>query len=97
MELYRKSNVFERILSLYCSPQLSTKTRHKILQVAYRAVQVGGSMTLITRAGILGWIDIQVAVANGQDTGALKALKSAIESSTNQEEVEAWKTRSNRQ
>ena len=94
MELYRKSNVFERILSLYCSPQLSMKTRHKILQVAYRAVQVGGSLTLVTRAGILGWIDIQVAVATGEDTCVLKALKWAIEGSTNQEEVETWKMRS---
>lgn len=39
-------------------------------------------------------IDIQVAVASGQDTGVLKALKSAIDTLTNQEEVEAWKTRS---
>jgi nucleolar pre-ribosomal-associated protein 1 len=94
MELYRKANVFERILSLYTSPQISTKIRQKIIQVVYRAVQVGGSMTLITRAGILSWIDIQIAVAKGQDTSALPALKSAIERSVDRMEVEAWKTRS---
>jgi nucleolar pre-ribosomal-associated protein 1 len=94
MELYRKANVFERILSLYTSPQISTKVQHKILQLVYRAVQVGGSMTLITRAGILSWIDIQIAITKGQDTGVLPALKSAIEGSIDRMEVEAWKTRS---
>ena len=94
MELYRKANVFERILSLYTSPQISVKIQHKIIQVVYRAIQVGGSMTLITRAGILSWIDIQLAVTRGQDTGVFQALKSAIEGSIDRMEVEAWKTRS---
>jgi len=94
MELYRKANVFERILSLYTSPQISTELQHKTLQVVYRAVQVWGGMTLITRAGILSWIDIQIAVTKGQDTGILLALKSAIEHSVDRMEVEAWKTRS---
>jgi nucleolar pre-ribosomal-associated protein 1 len=94
MELYRKANVFERILSLHTSPQISTKIQHKIIQVVCRAIQVGGSMTLITRAGILSWIDIQLAVTRGQDTGILQALKSAIEGSIDRMEVEAWKTRS---
>ena len=70
------------------------KIQHKIIQVVYRAIQVGGSMTLITRAGILSWIDIQLAVTRGQDTGVFQALKSAIEGSIDRMEVEAWKTRS---
>ena len=94
MELYRKANVFERILSLYCSPQGSTKLRRKVLQVVYRAVQVGGSMTLITRAGILSWLDLQLAVAKGLDTGVIQALKSAVDSSSDSAEIEAWKVRS---
>jgi nucleolar pre-ribosomal-associated protein 1 len=94
MELYRKANVFERILSLYASPQISAKIQHKIIQVVYRAIQAGGSMTLITRAGILSWIDIQLAVTRGQDTGVFQALKSAIEGSIDRMEAEAWKTRS---
>jgi nucleolar pre-ribosomal-associated protein 1 len=94
MELYRKANVFERILSLYTSPQISAKLQHKILQVVYRAVQVGGSMTLVTRTGILSWIDTQIAVTKGQDTGVLLAFKSAIEGSIDRMEMEAWKTRS---
>ena len=96
MELYRKANVFERILSLYCSPQISTKAQHKVLEVVYRAVQVGGSMTLITRAGILSWIDIQV-LSDTKYTRVLQALKSALEGSSDPMEVEAWKTRSAKQ
>ena len=93
MELYRKANVFERVLSLYCSPQLPTKIQYKILQVVFRAVQVGGSMTLITRAGVLSWLDVQVS-SSTKDTGVLHALKSAIEGASDSAEVESWKTRS---
>ena len=92
MELYRRANVFERVLSLYCSPQLSTKLRHKILQVVYRAVQAGGSMTLITRAGVLSWIEIQTSL-NAKDMAVLDALKMAMVESSDVAEVEVWKTR----
>jgi nucleolar pre-ribosomal-associated protein 1 len=92
MELYRKANVFERVLSLYCSPQLSTKLRHKILQAVYRAVQAGGSMTLITRAGILSWIQIRTSLS-ANDMPVLHALKMAMVESSDVAEVEVWKTR----
>ena len=54
-------------------------------------------MTLITRAGILSWLDIQLALAKGQDTGVVQALKAEIESSTDVAEVEAWKARAAKQ
>lgn len=93
MELYRKTNVFEHMLSLYCSPQLPAKSQHKILQIVHRAVQVGGAMTLITRAGILSWIEIQMS-SSARDIAVLQALKTAIENSSDFAEVEAWKLRS---
>lgn len=92
MDLYRKSNVFERLLSLYSSPHIPSKTRTKILQLVYRAVQVGGSMTLITRVGILSWLDVQLAIAT--DVGVLEALKKALEEESRREEVQEWKFRS---
>ncbi len=92
MELYRKANVFERILSLYSSPHVPSKTRTKILQVVHRAVQVGGSMTLVTRVGVLSWLDNQ-STAAGSDAGVLRALKTAVEDSGDREEVEEWKSR----
>jgi hypothetical protein len=53
-------------------------------------------MTLITRAGMLSWIEIHMS-ASGRDTFVLQALKSAIEGSSDPVEVEAWKTRSTKQ
>jgi hypothetical protein len=50
-------------------------------------------MTLITRAGILSWIEIQMS-SNARDTTVLQALKTAIENSSDSVEVEAWKLRS---
>jgi len=90
MELYRKSNVFERILSLYSSPLLLSSSRQKILQIIYRSAQVGGSMTLITRAGILNWIDTNIKLGRGEE-GNLEGLRLAIESGINRREVEEWK------
>jgi hypothetical protein len=49
-------------------------------------------MTLVTRAGILSWIEIQMS-SSTKETDVLQTLKSAIENSTDQAEVSAWKTR----
>jgi nucleolar pre-ribosomal-associated protein 1 len=94
MELYRRANVFERVLSLYCSPQ-ATKFQPKILQAVYRAVQVGGSLTLITRTGILSWIEIQIS-SSTKNVVILHALKTAMEKSSDFREVETWKARLNK-
>ena len=93
MELYRKANVFERTLSLYSSPHVASQARTKVLQIMYRAIQVGGSMTLITRVGILSWLDIQLTEV-GSDAAVLLALKALVENSCDRQEVDGWKSRS---
>jgi len=61
MELYRCAKVFERVLSLYNSSALIEPLRKKILHLIFRACEVGGSTTLLTRSGVLSWIQSQVA------------------------------------
>ncbi|KAJ5457656.1 hypothetical protein N7475_009044 [Penicillium sp. IBT 31633x] len=90
MEVYRRANVFERILSLYQSPSLGPAARRKILHIVYRAAQVGGSTTLITRSGVMSWIQIQAAEANSKETAQLAALARALYETCDRERVDGW-------
>ena len=51
-----------------------TPPKKKILHIIYRAAQVGGSTTLITRAAIISWIQVQITEANSKEAGLLSAL-----------------------
>ena len=90
MENYRLANVFERILSLYQSPTLNEAARRKILHIIYRAAQVGGSTTLITRAAVISWIQIQVAEADAKEVAFLVALARKLYETSDRERVDAW-------
>ena len=90
MEVYRRTNVFERILALYQSPSLSPSARRTILHIIYRATQVGGSTTLITRAAIISWIQVRLAEADAKETSMLAALAQVIYQTSDRERVNAW-------
>jgi nucleolar pre-ribosomal-associated protein 1 len=91
MELYRQCNVFERCLSFYESPGVTRDMRTKILHLVYRSSEVGGSTTLITRAGILSWIQSQVHAARGDGSDViLRLLMRHLYDSCDRERVEKW-------
>ncbi|KAJ5496440.1 Nucleolar pre-ribosomal-associated protein 1 N-terminal [Penicillium fimorum] len=90
MEVYRRANVFERILSLYQSPTLVPGARQKILHIVYRAAQVGGSTTLITRSGVISWIQIQAAEADAKEAAQLAALARALYEKCDRGRVDGW-------
>ena len=58
MESFRKSNIFEQLLSFYASRSCSAAGKEKIIRLLIRATAVGGSTTLITRCGLASWIQI---------------------------------------
>ena len=89
MDIYHHSKVFERILSLYESPTLAASAKKKILNVIYRSTQVGGSSVLITRAGIISWIQSQV-VLNLKDVSTVTALMYAAYDSSDRGRVDTW-------
>lgn len=92
MDIYRRANVFERILSLYESPSVGNSSRKKILHIIYRATQVGGSTTLVTRAAIISWIQGQV-VLNAKDASTITALAHAVYDSSDKERIDNWSGR----
>ena len=64
METYRRCNVVERILSVATSRALPNYLSEKITQLCYRCTFVGGSTGLITRCGILGWIQSSMQLSS---------------------------------
>ncbi|KAJ5098703.1 hypothetical protein N7532_005704 [Penicillium argentinense] len=90
MDIYRRANVFERILSLYQAPSIGPAARKKILHILYRAAQVGGSTTLITRAAVIPWIQLQMIDSDAKEADLLSALARAIYESSDRERVDAW-------
>ena len=89
MDLYWRGNVFERFLSLYSSSHLPTTLRKKILHLVFRASEIGGSTTLVTRAGVLSWLETQLALHDVNDV-ILRGLAEHLYEACDQEKVNAW-------
>lgn len=89
MELFRRSNIFEQLLSHYNSRSCAVTAKEKIVRLLLRATHVGGSTTLITRCGLVSWIQMML---DGYDPRhrSLRILASRIYESCDQEKVTAW-------
>lgn len=90
LNIYRARGVFERVLALYDSPYLSPKAKAKILGILSRASAIeGGSTTLITRAGIIGWIQSKLASKDAA-SARLEALERALYRTCDAPRVKEW-------
>jgi nucleolar pre-ribosomal-associated protein 1 len=89
MELFRRSNIFEQLLSHYGSRSCPASARDKIVRLLLRATHVGGSTTLITRCGLVVWIQMML---DGQDPRqrSLRTLASRLYETCDQEKVASW-------
>lgn len=89
LDIYRRANVFEHILTLYNASTSNVSIKKKIFHLLFRATQIGGGTTLITRAGALSWIQ---SCVSGSDvyTTILKELSRAIYASSDHERVGNW-------
>ncbi|OAX83914.1 hypothetical protein ACJ72_01727 [Emergomyces africanus] len=89
MDLYRRAHVFERVLSLYNSPGLPDSLRKTILQLLFRACEVDGSTTLLTRNGALSWIQGQVSTQDNQ-SDILRAIANELYNKCDHEWIDRW-------
>ncbi|KAL2861243.1 NPA1/URB1 family protein [Aspergillus lucknowensis] len=90
MEIYRRANVFERVLAFYDSPSAGFSAKKRVLHLLYRAVQVQGSTTLITRAGIISWIQSQLPAVTGRDASTLRAMAQSLYQSSDRDRAVRW-------
>lgn len=90
--VFHKKRWFEKILALGSNPYLRFNLRTRILRIVYRAVCMdAGSTTLITRFGVLSWLDAQRASAEVREEAAVyEALMRRAWETCDQERVMAW-------
>ncbi|KAL4887704.1 ribosome 60S biogenesis N-terminal-domain-containing protein [Aspergillus karnatakaensis] len=90
MEIYRRANVFERVLAFYESPSAGFSAKKKIVHLVYRSVQVHGATTLITRAGIISWIQSQLPAVTDKDVSTLAAMAQSLYESADHDRAATW-------
>lgn len=90
--VFHKKRWFEKILVLGGNPYLRLNLRTRVLRLLYRATCIeGGSTTLITRFGILSWLDAQRAACEAADEAdVVSALMRRVWETCDQEKVTAW-------
>ncbi|KAH7327913.1 ribosome 60S biogenesis N-terminal-domain-containing protein [Stachybotrys elegans] len=87
-----KKRWFEKILVLGSNPYLRFNLRSRILRIVYRATCIdAGSTTLITRFGIMTWLDVQRAGSDvKEETVVYEALMRRVWDTCDQERVRQW-------
>lgn len=89
MELYRRSNVFDRVLALYGSTLCSGTHRRQILELVHRSIEVGGGLMLITRMGIENWLAVERA--DGKDQDMVNELENQLHGCIDSSVAQHWK------
>lgn len=89
MEIFRTRNMFERVLALYCTPFASNALRERIVRLVWRATFVEGSTTLITRSGVMGWLQAQIVMKN-RNAALLKRLLGRLYETCANDRVNEW-------
>ncbi|RPB06082.1 hypothetical protein L873DRAFT_1660546 [Choiromyces venosus 120613-1] len=92
LDLYRKRNVFGNCLNVYNSPYTSDKEKEKIIELLWNAAGIeGGGTTLITRNGIISWVENQLSGALSVENRILmKRLGARLFESSAKEHVNEW-------
>ena len=94
MELYRRSNVFEHLLSIIGSPMTHTAITGKIMEILFRCTYVNGSTTLVTRYSITTWIALSLVGAKDKLREQLHLLAETVQATCDQVRVEDWSDQS---
>lgn len=101
LEILRRGGSFEKVMGLYCSPGAAAAgrrgkvgkgtTQGKVVELLYRGTCVeGGSRTLVTRAGVLAWLDIVGRRAEG-GSEMIDFMKARVLETADGEKMRVWK------
>ena len=90
--VFHKKRWFEKILALSSNPYLRANLRTRILRIVYRATEIeSGSTTLVTRFGIVSWLDAHRAACEVTEEAAVfEALMRRVWETCDRERVTAW-------
>ncbi|KAG5925539.1 hypothetical protein E4U42_004195 [Claviceps africana] len=90
--VFHKKRWFEKILSVGSNPYLRLALRTRLLRLVYRATCIeSGSTTLVTRFGLINWLDARRAACDVQDDVLVyEALMKRAWQTCDQDKVCAW-------
>ncbi|KFA73585.1 hypothetical protein S40288_02578 [Stachybotrys chartarum IBT 40288] len=90
--VFHRKRWFEKILALASNPYLRFNLRTRILRIVYRATCIeSGSTTLVTRFGIMSWLDTQRAASEvKEETAVYEALMRRVWDTCDQVRVREW-------
>ncbi|KAF2645522.1 hypothetical protein P280DRAFT_417343 [Massarina eburnea CBS 473.64] len=89
MEIFRTTNMFERVISYYSSKSCSIGAKEKIVRLLLRAASVEGATTLITRCGVVAWVRTMLEQRDYRGR-ALKVLVERLWAGCDKEKVGDW-------
>lgn len=92
MAMYHNTRLFERLLSLMGNPYVRQNLRNQVLKIIYRATCIeGGSTTLVTRFGIVSWLEARsTAQGEAPEGNVYKALLTRIWETADKDRVAEW-------
>ncbi|KAL9127793.1 MAG: hypothetical protein Q9217_003399 [Psora testacea] len=90
MEIYRRSNILERLLSMSASPTLPNACFEKVVDLLFRCTYVDGSTTLITRCGLLSWVGSHLTWKEGHGRERLKVLAMRVYETSEKSRANNW-------
>ncbi|KAH9840368.1 Ribosome 60S biogenesis N-terminal [Teratosphaeria destructans] len=88
LDICRRARVFEKVMALYSSPAASVRSvKERVMELLYRATcVVGGSAVLVTRCGVLAWLEM--VGARGGDVAGL--MRRRVLETVERERLVAW-------
>jgi nucleolar pre-ribosomal-associated protein 1 len=95
LKIFYQRRVFETLQTLYDNPYLARGLREKITRVFYRATTIdGGSDTLITRFGIISWLQEPIrSKGEAREGVAMRLLLERILETCDNDRLKGWTAR----
>ncbi|KAG9696227.1 hypothetical protein KCU95_g4424, partial [Aureobasidium melanogenum] len=82
-------NCMEKVLDLFASPSAPKGVKDAVLKVVYRIAAVGGATSLVTRTGVLAWLDMRAKVGD-VDASTLEVLSRKVKNGIDEARVKTW-------
>jgi nucleolar pre-ribosomal-associated protein 1 len=93
LEVFRRSGCFEEICTEISNPYMKAGLRARVSKILYRATCIdGGSTTLVTRFGIMSWLEMQRHdyFLTKEERLVVAALKERVWKTCDQERISKW-------
>ena len=89
VSLLLSRNCMEKVLDLFASPSAPKGVKEAVLKVVYRVAAVGGATSLVTRTGVLAWLEVRAKMGDVEAT-TLGVLRKKVEEGVDGIRVETW-------